>query len=50
MKRNTNLFAAGLYSAPQCELLDFRIEASILETSLTSGSIEDGTFEEWGTL
>ena len=50
MVKNTKLISTGLYSAPQCELLDFRIEAAILETSLTSGSIEDGTLTDPWTL
>ena len=40
----------GTYIAPGCDVLDINIASAILETSLTSGSIDDGTIEDWGTL
>ena len=38
------------YAAPACEILEISIQGSSLETSFTSGSIESGELEDWGTL
>ncbi|MBQ9311202.1 MAG: hypothetical protein IJ222_10145 [Bacteroidales bacterium] len=50
MVKKTNFGTEQKYSAPSCEVLGVKVESAILETSFTSGSIDDGTIEDWGTL
>lgn len=46
----TNALGNG-YDRPDCKLLDFVVEKTILETSLTQDSdIDPGVMEDWGTL